>query len=130
MGMLLRNEDDAMSNKQHNFFEQTETQHGFIKLLFKDSYDNLCSLQESSNAEDDFIWLGIENAEPLIMEQDAVKLGLISKDRPTAGWVDYPIPEEVLLHTRMHLSKEQATILGLKLLHFGTSGDISERTSE
>ena len=119
-----------MNNKQHNFFEQTETQHGFIKLLFKDSYDNLCSLQESSNAEDDFIWLGIENAEPLIMKQDAVKLGLISKDKPTAGWMDYPIPEEVLLHTRMHLNKEQATILGLKLLHFGTSGDISERTSE
>lgn len=39
-------------------------------------------------------------------------------------------PEEVLLHTRMHLSKEQATILGLKLLHFGTSGDISERSIE
>lgn len=119
-----------MSNKQHKFFEQTTTQRGFIKLLFKDSYDNLCSLQESSNAEDDFIWLGIENAEPLIMEQDAVKLGLISKDKPTVGWVDYPIPEEVLLHTRMHLSKKQATILGLKLFHFGTSGDISERTSE
>lgn len=125
--MLSRNEDGAMSNKQHKFFEQTTTKRGFIKLLFKDSYDNLCSLQESSNAEDDFIWLGIEDAEPLIMEQDAAKLGLISKDRPTAGWMKYPIPEEVLLHTRMHLSKEQAIILGLKLLHFGTSGNISER---
>ena len=117
-------------SNQYNFFEQTITQRGFIKLLFKDSYNKHCSLQESSNAEDDFIWLGIENAEPLIMEQDAVKLGLISSDKPAAGWMDYPIPEEVLLHTRMHLSKEQATILGLKLLHFGTSGDISERTSE
>lgn len=119
-----------MKNNQYDFFKQTITQRGFIKLLFRDSYDKLCSLQESSNAEDDFIWLGIENAEPLIMKQDAVKLGLISKDKPTAGWMDYPIPEEVLLHTRMHLNKEQATILGLKLLHFGTSGNISERTSE
>lgn len=118
-----------MKNNPYDFFEQTTTQRGFIKLLFKDSYDNLCSLQESSNAEDDFIWLGIENAEPLIMESDAVKLGLISKDSPV-GWIKYSIPEEVLLHTRMHLSKEQATILGLKLLHFGTSGDISERNSE
>lgn len=119
-----------MSNKQYDFFEQTETQRGFIKLRFKDSYGKLCSLQESSNAEDDYIWLGIEDAEPLIMEQDAVKLGLISRDKPTAGWVDYPIPQEVLLHTRMHLNKEQATILGLKLLHFGASEDISERGSE
>ena len=121
------------ANMKHNpldFFEQTTTQRGFIKLLFRDSYDKLCSLQESSNAEDDFIWLGIEDAEPLIMEKDAVKLGLISKKKPTAGWMDYPIPEEVLLNTRMHLSKEQAITLGLKLLHFGTSGDISERKTQ
>lgn len=118
-----------MADKQQDFFEQKVTQRGFVKLLFKDSYNKLCSLQESSNAEDDYIWLGLEDAEPLIMESDAVKLGLISKDNPV-GWMKYPIPEEVLLHTRMHLSKEQATILGLKLLHFGISGDISERTSE
>lgn len=119
-----------MNNKQPDFFEQTTTQRGFIKLLFKDSYDKQCSLQESSNAEDDFIWLGLEDAEPLIMESDAMKLGLLTKAGPPVGWVKYPIPEEVLLHTRMHLNKEQAIVLGLKLLHFGTSGDISERTKQ
>lgn len=116
-----------MNNKQPDFFEQTTTQRGFIKLLFKDSYNMPCSLQESSNAEDDFIWLGLEDAEPLIMESDAINLGLLIKDGPPVGWMKYPIPEEVLLHTRMHLNKEQAIILGLKLLHFGASGDISER---
>ena len=117
-------------NNQYNFFEQTITQRGFIKLLFKDSYNKHCSLQESSNAEDDYIWLGIEDAEPVIMESDAIKLGLISKDIEPVGWADYPIPNEVLLTTRMHLNKEQATILGLKLLHFGTTGDISERSTK
>lgn len=117
-----------MSDNQYDFFEQTVTPRGFIKLLFKDSYNVLCSLQESSNAEDDYIWLGIENVEPCIMEADAIKLVLIPEKEFPSGFVDYPIPEEVLLTKRMHLSKEQATILGLKLLHFGASGDISERT--
>ena len=119
-----------MNNKQHNFFEQTETQRGFIKLLFKDSYNKLCSLQESSNAEDNYIWLGIEDADPLIMTSDAIKVGLVSNKDISNGWMNYSIPKEVLLTTRMHLNKEQATILGLKLLHFGASGDISEMGSE
>ena len=38
-----------------------QTQRGFDYTKFKDKYGNLCSLQKSSLATEDCIWLGIDN---------------------------------------------------------------------
>lgn len=128
--MLFKKETKRNGSKSVSFTE-TVTQRGFGKLLFSDYYDKKCSMQLSSLASDECIWLGIENAEPKIMSMDAIRLGLIKEsDAPKnpygepCGWIDYPIPQEVLLTTRMHLSREQAKQLGLQLLKFAFSGSI------
>lgn len=35
------------------------------------------------------------------------------------GWVDYEIPNDVLISHRMHLNKRQCVSLGLTLLKYG-----------
>ena len=69
------------------------TERGFAIGNFKDSYDAECSIQKSSLATEDAIWLGRNDASPAIMASQAKKLGV--KTDETAGWVAYPIPEEV-----------------------------------
>jgi len=40
------------------------------------------------------------------------------------GWVPYPIPSEVSLHTRMHLNREQVAALLPTLQRFVETGEI------
>lgn len=80
-----------------------KTERGFYYYEFKDKYDAVCSIQESSLASEDCIWFGINDVEPKIMASKLQKDGV--------GWVKYPIPEDVLLSSRMHLNKEQVAEL-------------------
>ncbi len=100
----------------------TKTERGFALGLFTDLYGTKCSIQKSSLATDDAIWLGVDNPEPKIMAKRAASLGIVTD--LTCGWVPYPIPEEVLLSTRMHLNKEQVTELIKTLQHFVDTGDL------
>lgn len=102
--------------------EVKHTVRGFRFYKFKDSKGYECTIQKSSIATENAIWLGLESAEPKILHGDATKLG-IEHDK-TSGWVDYQIPDEVLLTTRMHLTQEQAKRLGKMLLHFAESGEL------
>lgn len=86
-----------------------ETSRGFEIIRFKDLYRAPCSLQASSLADDDAIWLGCDDAEPKVLASEAHLFGIETKE--TTGWVPYPIPEEVLLTTRMHLNHEQVAAL-------------------
>ena len=79
------------------------TQRGFGVIKFKDAYGCECSIQESS-ADGPYLWLGPSEADPKILASQASKHGVETDE--TTGWVPYPIPEEVLLTTRMHLHKE------------------------
>lgn len=90
------------------------TQRGFSIIEFTDSNGLSCSLQESSS-DTPSIWLGINHAEPKIMAIHAPLHNI--KTNETVGWVPYPypIPDEVLLHTRMHLNIEQVIALISKL---------------
>ena len=98
-------------------FERSNTNRGFSKLTFHDDYNIECSLQKSSSIED-HIWLGINDAHPEIMCSDARKLNLLyAEDRN--GWQKFEVPEEVLMHTRMHLTRKQSIQLAIKLLKFG-----------
>lgn len=88
-----------------------KTSRGFTIYHFTDYNDNPCSLQESSLATDDGIWLGVDDPKPKVL-------------MPKEGWVDYPIPPNVSFATRMHLTKEQAKALVEKLQTFIDTGHL------
>ena len=100
----------------------SETQRGFATKEFRDLYGTPCSLQKSSLATEDAIWFGVDDANPLIMASQATEFGI--KTAETTGWVPYPIPKAVLLHTRMHLNREQVAELLPILQKFIDTGEI------
>jgi hypothetical protein len=105
----------------------SKTSRGFALVEFTDFYDAACSLQKSSLAEHDTIWLGVDDAMPKIMARDAIRLGLkpVEGGEKDNGWVPYSIPQEVSLNTRMHLSREQVKALLPILKKFVKTGEIA-----
>lgn len=99
------------------------TRRGFSIVSLCDYYGNECSIQKSSLATEECIWLGVNDPKPKIMASKAAEHGVVTKE--TTGWIDYPIPEEVSLTTRMHLTRDQVAML-LPYLHaFVENGDIT-----
>jgi hypothetical protein len=96
--------------------KRTKTNRGFALIEFRDLYDSKCNIQKSSLATKDAIWFGIEDAEPKIMASKTPEGG--------TGWVAYLIPEDVLLNTRMHLSRDQVKKLLPILQKFVETGEI------
>lgn len=99
-------------------FKQSATARGVGLIEFKDFYDADCNIQESSLASENAIWLGINDVNPLIMASQTKEGG--------TGWVKYPIPKEVLLTTRMHLTQEQVKKLLPILQAFAETGKLPE----
>ena len=104
------------------FVQMSQTSRGFALGEFWDLYGNACTLQKSSLATEDAIWLGVSDAKPLVLHGDARKLGVPTE--ATCGWVPYPLPEEVHLTTRMHLSREQVAELLPLLERFVATGNL------
>ena len=102
--------------------EDTKTIRGFAFTGFKDFYGEDCSLQKSSLATEDCIWLGIQDANPQVMASLAPALGVNTNE--TTGWVAYPIPADVSLNTRMHLCRDQVAELLPYLQRFVETGEI------
>lgn len=98
------------------------TERGFALIEFQDRYDNKCSLQKSSLATEDAVWFGLDSAKPQIMACHAMANG-VDTDK-AVGWVPYPIPEDVLLATRMHLTRAQVAALLPALQHFVDTGEL------
>lgn len=90
---------------------KSKTDRGFTLIQFKDDYNELCDIQQSSAAEESKIWLGTHDARSMILASKIEKGG--------TGWVEYPIPNDVLINHRMHLTRKQSISLGIKLLIFG-----------
>jgi len=107
---------------QVNKMEKVTTNRGFSLIKFKDRYNNDCSIQESSLATEDCIWIGIDDPNPQIMASQAKEFGVETNE--TTGWVDYPIPEEVSLNTRMHITRDQAKEIIEVLQIFVETGEI------
>jgi hypothetical protein len=87
---------------------------GFPIVRFSDRYGVPCSLQMSSLAEYEkpgtsAVWLGTSDAQPKVMAREAASVGVQTTE--TTGWVPFPIPESVLLSTRMHLDRKQVAAL-------------------
>ncbi len=94
-----------------------KTERGFALGKFIDRYGHVCSLQKSSLACENAIWLGIDNAEPIIMASKIIDGG--------TGWAKYPIPDDVSINTRMHLTQEMVKELILTLQKFVDTGEIT-----
>lgn len=102
--------------------KRSKTNRGFDIIVFSDIYGEKCSIQKSSIATDEAIWIGIDNANPKIMASQAKSLGVDTEE--TTGWISYPIPNEVLMTTRMHLNREQVKKLLPVLSKFVETGEI------
>lgn len=80
------------------------------------------TIQKSSLATDNYIWLGIDDINPQILATDAYKFGIDTTK--TTGWIDYPIPNEVLMSSRMHLSRDDVRKMLPILNKFVETGNI------
>jgi len=94
---------------------ETKPNHrGFELGEFVDEYGIKCSIQKSSLATDDCIWLGVDDPQP----------------QQGPPWKPYRLPANVVMHTRMHLTRDQVAAL-LPLLHrFVQTGELYERADE
>lgn len=109
---------------------QRRTGRGFRVMEFEDYYGASCSLQQSSLADTDAVWLGINDADPKVMAADAIRYGYPNPGRDTTGWVPFAIPEHVSLTTRMHLSREQAAALVKHLTLWLETGEIAPEPTQ
>ena len=107
-----------------------KTQRGFALAKFVDRYDIKCSIQDSSIATEACLWLGVDDPQPQITARDAVAIGREDLLKPVGdperlnGWVSYPLPAQVSLSTRMHLTVEQVKALLPVLQTFVETGSI------
>lgn len=101
---------------------KTKTLRGFALRKFEDDYGLPCSIQKSSLAFRECIWLGVDDARPLVMASQAASVGV--KTEQTTGWVPYPVPECVQLSTRMHLTQAQVKKLIPILQKFVDTGEL------
>jgi len=107
-----------------NELKQQTTDRGFKFGEFYDQYNNKCSIQQSSIADEPCIWLGVDDANPQILASKAKQFGLETEE--TTGWIPYPVPKDVLLSTRMHLSEENVKMLVGALQNWLDTGNFSK----
>lgn len=93
-----------------------KTSRGFSISEFFDRYKHKCSIQKSSLASEDAIWIGVDYADPQIMAKDTPGGG--------TGWVKFDIPSNVELYTRMHLTRKMVFRLLPHLIKFWLTGNI------
>ncbi len=102
--------------------KRSNTNRGFGMIEFEDRYGLKCTLQKSSLATEDAIWFGVHDAAPKVMASQAASVGV--KTDQVTGWVDYPIPKEVFISSRMHLTRKQVKKLLPILQRFVETGEI------
>ena len=91
-----------------------KNQRGFQNGKFVDSYNNQCSIQKSSSAMEDFIWLGIDNPKLTVF-----------KDESMGQYLKTTLPKTWMVDSRMHLSREQVAELLPILQKFVETGELS-----
>lgn len=91
--------------------EFRHTSRGFARIEFTDKYGVECSLQKSSVATEDCIWLGCNEANPKVLV-------------PGQGWRPVDMPDEYIANTRMHLTQAQVAELIGYLQRFVETGDL------
>lgn len=101
----------------------TLTDRGFARFEGVDRYGHAYSLQKSSLAFEDAVWLGIDDAAPQVMASQVSPDGV--------GWVPVDVdallgvaPGSVHCTTRMHLTREMVAELIPMLQHFVETGEL------
>lgn len=89
-----------------------KTERGFGIIDFIDDYGRECSLQKSSSAEDEKVWLGMDKPE----------LKYLVKGE---GWKDFQLPEGIESFSRMHLTREHVAMLLPYLQKYLETGELS-----
>jgi len=89
------------------------TQRGFGIYKFTDNYGEKCSIQKSSSAMEDRIWLGIDDPKLTVFENEDMGKYLV---------VD--MPKNFSVSTRMHLNRNQVRELLPLLDNFVETGDL------
>lgn len=88
-------------------------QRGFYAGAFTDKYGEHCSIQKSSIATEDCIWLGINNPKLTVFESQSKGKYLVTD-----------MPENFSVSSRMHLTREQVADLLPLLQNFVDTGDL------
>ena len=92
--------------------EIQKTHRGFKYTKFIDHYGYQCSIQKSSLATEDCIWLGCDNPKVKILVQNL-------------GWQDIQLPEDAdIFGCRMHLTQDMIKELIPILQHFVQTGNL------
>lgn len=89
-----------------------KTERGFEYAEFTDYNGVSCSIQKSSLATEDAIWLGCNEADP--------------QHLTSSGWEKLRFPKDTVFITRMHLTREQVAILLPLLQNFVDTGELSK----
>lgn len=90
------------------------TGRGFATGQFLDRYAAKCSIQDSSIATEDCLWLGIDDADPKVLV-------------PGKGWQPLALPADAFLTTRMHVHRRLARQLLIVLRRFLDTGSVAPR---
>ena len=98
-----------MNQQPLNIKPKPANDRGFLKGEFRDLYNKLCSIQESSLADDCAIWLGADEATHYF-GHDVIDLEKMGFD----------------CAARMHLNQEQAAELIKVLQYFVDKGSLPE----
>ena len=93
--------------------KKEKTERGFAIINFVDRYDNKCSLQKSSLAFEEAIWLGVDDTKFTIFE-----------DERMGKYITTKLPKNFSVNTRMHLTQEQVKELLPHLQKFVETGGI------
>jgi len=95
-----------------------QTKRGFARMEFKDRNEVDCSLQKSSLAFENCIWLGCN------------EIGLKRFAPDSGGWTDVSLEQEKhgimhIANTRMHLNQQQVAAILPYLQRFVDTGELS-----
>lgn len=90
-----------------------KTARGFSYDKFTDRNGVECSIQKSSIATEDCIWLGCNDADPKYF---------VPNGNPS--WRKLEVPETAQFNTRMHLTREMVMELLPALVKFATTGEL------
>ena len=110
------------------------TNRGFELIEFEDSNGKACSLQQSSATDfergpgGDYIWLGVNNAKPMILASQAHAHGVATTE--TTGWVEIPLPVGASIASRMHLDVADARELVAHLKRWIDAGSLRKRRAQ
>ena len=91
-----------------------KNQRGFENGKFTDLYGEKCSIQKSSLATDDAIWLGIDKPKLTVFENEQRGNYLVAE-----------MPKNFSVSSRMHLNREQVAELLPILQKFVETGELS-----